>query len=376
MVTRVGTATLAVLVCLISVACGAGPARSSPSLQSFSPPIGSLEAWWVSPTEGWRFAGSKGSMRVLETLDGGHQWTSRVSGLFFPTVRDSRFLDARHAVVLDQITVNGRPGVELLVTEDGVHWARRPGPSNAGNPYGCDFVSADEGWVLAQEVPGGGETLWHTMDQGRSWHALPAAGANLSLHVEGVRFHDSAHGLMFGQEYHGINPGGGVVALPFVVATVDGGQTWHRSDFGPARAVWPGSGIDSGQGYFTQDDHAVYVFRYLTASVVNGASSLPVEAALGISTDTGGSWQSPSPSLPSGSQLIVVGSASRMWALTADRFLHSDDGGANWSLASQLPDRPTGVQVVSNSVIVISTAHGRLYRSDDKGRTWHAVPAD
>lgn len=178
-------------------------------------------AWFVSAQVGWQAA--NGSLQ--KTTDGGAHWTSQLS-LAYPKLfaRDMRFLDAQNGFVMPLVFTAGHGTSALYATTDGEHWVRRTVPDTSNPALGMDFVSASEGYVLvgtgAPTVP----SVFHTVDGGRSWQQVATAGPTpgqlpYSVHLEGMRFLDAAHGWISATSLAGLSAGGSPGATPSYYAT-------------------------------------------------------------------------------------------------------------------------------------------------------------
>ena len=115
----------------------------------------------------------------------------------------------------------GEGGLVMMTQDAGATWQTPPGELPDGVPQQFDFsalaVVGPRAWVAGSP----GSRILHSPDAGRSWVALPT-GQNLP--IRGLCFVDEQNGWAVGE-------------LGTILATSDGGQSWHRQRSGGTRAA-------------------------------------------------------------------------------------------------------------------------------------------
>jgi len=115
----------------------------------------------------------------------------------------------------------GDGGLVMLTGDLGITWQSTPGELPEGVPANFDFaalaVRGPKCWVAGSP----GTRVLRTEDAGKSWTAA-ATGQNVPIHA--MAFVDDLRGWAVG-------------ALGTILATDDGGQTWHRQRAGGTRAA-------------------------------------------------------------------------------------------------------------------------------------------
>lgn len=337
-------------------------------------PTEPFTGWFVTNDVGWfDIPDDKGGSTLERTDDGGAHWTSQVT-LSFPRVNleDMRFLDSQHAFVVALEAQGGNAQAALYATSDGLHWGRRSLP--AGSVGGLDFVNAMEGWVLVDEGRQDSPRVFHTIDGGASWQPLTTVLLSQSVHVEGVHFEDSHRGWIAGwtaDASAGIS-GGGPVATPMLLSTVDGGVTWAQQALpAPAGVAFP------------QPIRWVEPPHFLTPSLAVAAADTGTKGAPGVvlyfSTDAGRTWTE-THTLPADAGVWAEAGASHTWACSGATIYGSTSSGRRWSRLGSLPAgwRFYALQFVDPAVgyaIAYSdaTQHLAIFRTGDGGRGWQQL---
>ena len=156
---------------------------------------------FVSAAEGW----AVGQDTILATTDGGAHWTAQLSGALNLTSVD--FVSARDGWAVGTTSL-------LATTDGGAHWTALPEPCQTIRSV--HFISPATGFAVAggpgaggadPELPTVGGVVLATGDGGRTWHAVKAPA-----NAQSVCFSDSQHGWL--------GAGG------LLYRTADGGAHW------------------------------------------------------------------------------------------------------------------------------------------------------
>lgn len=263
------------------------------------------------------------------------------------------------------------PSNGLTVTTAGSPAAPGAFPGPPGGPVPVDFaaasatfVSPQTGWVLGTAPCGSGlcTSLVRTRDGGKTWVAIPAPAADLSVAqpsgVAKIRFADADNGWAFGPE---------------LWATHDGGAHWSRS-----------TPLGLEKGHTVSDLAAAAGVVHASVVDTNGVRILTSP----VRTDD---WQSSSTTVPLGAgpapqaQLVLQGSAG--WLIQVNRTVI---GGARLSDSSWIPWQPPCaaaggpaylaapsatdlVAVCNEGMWTGATQAVRAYASSDGGTTFHPI---
>ena len=95
-----------------------------------------------------------------------------------------------------------------------------------------------------------------------------------------------------------------------------------------------------------------------------------------ISDDSGENWETVSTSINQLLFEVFFLNAQTGYALGADSLFGSDDGGRSWRPVADLPPQPEFVWFINESVGLLTTFGGRVYRTTDSGKKWAEVYAD
>jgi photosystem II stability/assembly factor-like uncharacterized protein len=326
----------------VTVAPAAAPAApSTPPVPmpptSTRPGVAYLQ--FVSASAGWLVEyGAGGTAHVLRTTDGGATWTiaGELAGVSqSPTLR---FFDDHQGLVIDGGPQAASPGVRVHSTTDGgAHWQTAAGAATAGSVRSVSFTTMSEGWLLTGP-PGGGATMsvFHSADGGRTWDLLSGPSTQpllAGLGAKGtIQFATPQNGWI---EAFEADP-----TKATLLATHDGGRTWHTVDLPPPPGVSMAGKHLTGNlpTMFGQDG-------LMTASLTQ-----PAPRPSGMPAD------------------VFVGDTA-----VATYLYETHDGGRTWSFVRQM-DR-IGVQFADvDHWYREDPAGGGLQVSDDGGRTWSARP--
>lgn len=153
----------------------------------------------------------------------------------------ARVLRALGLMVASLVTITGAAIAFLHPSLGGSSEAGQAPPIRAYHVAAVDFVSAGEGWVLADQDTGNQTAVFHTENAGMSWTqqlSTPTAAGN-----KYVRFFDGLAGV-FAQ----------IGTRPVLYRTVDGGRTWTSTPALAASATalsW--SFVDDEHGWLLAD---------------------------------------------------------------------------------------------------------------------------
>ncbi len=294
---------------------------------------------------------------------------------------------------------------EVVRTEDGgANW-RRAGLDRPISPDAAVYAAGDFGWIA--EPSGGRITVWRTDTGGAQWVSVELmrdADAGVFL-PHAIVFPDPSRGWLLVQ----LDGAAGTVFVD-LYATVDGGASWTKATGPPPTAanaaLESGHSLDidfnsAGRGWVTKDIGAL-PGAHLAATSDNGITWRDVSIqgtgsrfcatrdpytrdALGgsvlVECDDGSAWLA---------MTSDDGAAWELFALPepATQAFRFEDGAFAWgdSLMEWLgpPEefqrvhtfavRPTSVSI-PDAVHVFAVMEGRLWRSNDQGRTWMEIDA-
>lgn len=215
----------------------------APTLTSVST-VGSADAWAAAGC-GPFDVGATCSGGVFASKDGGRTWT-KVSDAALDSVS---FVDAEHgwAVGIGPSPTAGPPGGAVYRTSDGGRtWTRLAGdPCHGyGRLVALSYTDRLHGWLGCGAVAGAGNSFAKavvaTSDGGSSWHVVagvvaPVAGAAPS--VGSIDLFDYLDGIVMRPD------GAGVIwqSRGTDLRTGDGGRTWQQTPPGSFDAVLPAS---------------------------------------------------------------------------------------------------------------------------------------
>jgi photosystem II stability/assembly factor-like uncharacterized protein len=152
---------------------------------------------------------------ILATHDGGATWQDRslkrdviLNGETWP--------DAAHGWIV------GEAGTILATSDGGQTWSAQVSPVEK-TLFGVYFADLRQGWAVGLDG-----ILLHTTDGGRSWQVQQGSTAVGTLEQVGFQEalgHPSLYAVMVVGQY-----GYAVGDIGAVLASTDGGHTWHRKD--------------------------------------------------------------------------------------------------------------------------------------------------
>ena len=245
-------------------------------------------------------AGDSGAL--LTTSDAGLDWTARDLHIAGAHVLDLSFPDTRHGWAA--VSVDGVPPRSLLLrtTDGGITWPlRRSFPLVTA----VDFVNARDGWMC------GGNRVWATRDGGRTWSAT---SLRRNWILADVSFVDRAHGWVVGtrQERHGSE------WYPIVVATTDGGASWHAQHLPAGDHAQQTLGSIA----FTDARHGCAV----GSGTESGGESIIV-----TTTDGGVTWQQQTSGTTANLGRVSFVDPDHGWMTGDGKVFATTDGGVTWA---------------------------------------------
>lgn len=191
-------------------------------------------------------------------------------------------------------------------------------------------------------------------DQGRTWRQAKSVPTRTMLTA--VFFADAEHGWAVGHDETILN-------------TMDGGETWIRSHFAPEAQqplldVWfanrvSGIAVGAYGAYFTTNDGG---------RTWSGAKFAPAQPGGGTAGDD--------EELPPDYHLNrIIGVGNRLYiAAEAGQLYRSDDRGANWrALPSPYEGSFFGLVPIRGEGLLAFGLRGQLFKSADAGQTWHPI---
>lgn len=280
---------------------------------------------------------------------------------------------ALHAAGNGVVWAAGRGGVWTRTRDDGRTWTTDTVPGAESLFFtGVHAVDADTVILLGTSFTEGEgrAAVFRTTDGGRTWTmrwSLERAG----LFLDALAFFDDRHGLALG------DPTDGAFVL---LATDDGGVTWHdRSDALPP--------AQPGEAGFAASGQALIATGATHAWIVTGGGA---RARVLHTADRGATWRATDTPLAANASTglfgIAFADARTGWAVGGDyrsversgnNVLRTDDGGATWRVAGT--SAPAGVRYgvaaarIDSAVAVIAVGPSGTGWSSDGGATWRAI---
>jgi len=268
---------------------------------------------FVNVRDGWLVAGS-GSTQVFRTRNGGQSWYQ-----VFPNPQPVRGMSFVSTTTGYGLGLPGRPNAVVKTTDGGTRWvtvgqlsAPATWQSDAPSPS-IVFTGPVTGWAVRNQH------LWQTVDGGRQWTPMALPDWTPADGLAMVDFIDSA----------------GIVGAPYEDMswwTVDGGRTWNRAQH---------------------------------ETVIQGLGSLN---------------RAVTPQILGESQpmLEVGANGPVMWILGENAWALSTDNGTQWMMHA-IPDNIVGGVIADLSFANaedgwLESGLGQLYRTQDGGIRWQAVP--
>jgi len=265
---------------LIAAGCGtaalqANGGQAKSSAQSAAPGASTSSATAASPAAGSAGAGTPAAGAAATSPGGTACQGAQAAPVTAGWLTGLEFVSADQGWAVGQDTI-------LATTDGGAHWTAQL--SGKLNLTSADFVSGRDGWAV------GTTSLLATTDGGAHWTALPESCPV----IRSVHFVSPSTGFAVagGQNVGGVDPAmpvlGGVV-----LATSDGGRTWHAVKapanaqtvcFSDPRHGWLGA---AGLLYRTSDGGADW--KVLTSMAGAVGSGYPAEMSVECAND-GSAW--------------------------------------------------------------------------------------
>ena len=296
--------------------------------------------------------------KILETTDGGMNWTRRESGtdlgLFAVT-----FVDDKTG------WISGQDGLILHTTDGGKTWEKQE--SNAvfvekdvRQPlflFGLHALDAQRAWAVGDR-----SVLTSTTDGGKTWRSRKV---NMETDLSGGESLASADPIFYDVKF--VDPQKGWIVGEFgkIVYTQDGGETWHEQE----KTLMEGTAI-----FDLLDLPTLYGIHMVSAQEGLAAG---IEGHLARTTDGGQRWtyEKIEADPPIVDPLFEVERAGDMdWAVgAAGEVLNRSGGTGAWKRAQMGQDVLTWLRGISfsdpqNGWIV--GGYGLIYRTTDGGKTW------
>jgi photosystem II stability/assembly factor-like uncharacterized protein len=195
-------------------------------------------------------------------------------------------------------------------------------------------------------------------DQGRTWRQAKSVPTRAMLTA--VFFADADHGWAVGHDETILN-------------TMDGGESWIRSHFAPEAQqplldLWfanrvSGIAVGAYGAYFTTNDGGR---TWASAKFAPAAASPPAESAASGDEDE---------FAPEYHLNRIIGVGNRLYiAAEGGQLYRSDDRGATWrALPSPYEGSFFGLLPIRGEGLLAFGLRGKLFKSPDAGQTWHPI---
>ena len=186
-------------------------------------------------------------------------------------LNDVTFVDASHGWAVGQsIPAPGDWAPLILATGDGgATWHAQDASSAGSNAalISVSFVDVNHGWALGNNPGSDNSPILATTDGGAIWNAVNTGDAGSTARLSSISFVDAEHGWAVGSSYDDVS---GTLS-PLVLATSDGGATWHAQNADAAG----GGDAELSSITFADADHGWAVGQSSSAS---GAQSVIILA--------------------------------------------------------------------------------------------------
>lgn len=301
---------------------------------------------------------------LAPTIAAGAQWRPLTS----PTEVELRGLDVVSPRV---VWVSGMRGTVLRTADGGATWERDTVPGAATLDFrAIAATSRDVAHVLSI---GDSSRIYRTTDGGRTW-SLRFTATRRGSFFDAIQFWDAKHGIAMSDPVDGHF---------LIIATDDGGESWHEMPASGMPAALPG------EGGFAASGTCLIVRGTRDAWLVSGGATV---ARLYHSADRGRTWTVRDTPLRAGvasagifsvefrdaAHGVIAGGDYQRPALRGRNVAVTSDGGVTWVL----PDSASSPMGYRSAVAFVPGSPGKrlvavgLTGSDvsrDGGLTWTAV---
>ncbi len=266
----------------------------------------------ASDREGW-MVGELG--RILRTTDGGKTWIRQDAGTKRPFLAIT-CLDAKTAWIA------GKEGIVYATKDGGDTWTQLQ-TGSARHIFSIEFPTAERGHAV-----GDFGTMVHTEDGGKTWTAsripdsvaLPESALDTGVEPGDVNL----YGMSYGDPDHAWVVG----EFGVVIASADGGRTWHQQQ--------------------TPVESTLFGVRFLDA---NRGFAVGIDSVILATTDGGATWRTVPPPLVGRSYYDIALRGQNGWIVgDSGTVLKTTDGGVTW-VAEKLP-----IQLAANWIRTVSLA--------------------
>ncbi|HEX5970555.1 MAG TPA: YCF48-related protein [Gemmatimonadaceae bacterium] len=304
------------------------------------------------------------SVTFAPTLASGAQWHTVSS----PTEVELRGL----SVVSPRVVwASGMRGTVLRTTDGGRDWVRDTIPGASALDFRA--IAATSNDVAHALSIGDSSRIYRTTDGGRTW-SLRFVSTRKGSFFDAIQFWDAKHGIAMSDPVDG---------RFLIIATDDGGDTWHEMPASGMPAALPGEGgfAASGTCLIIGGDHDAWL--------VSGGASV---ARIFHTADRGRTWTVQDTPLRAGVSSAgifsvtfrdarhgaIAGGDYQQPALRGRNLAVTSDGGATWTLADSASS-PAGYRSAvaflpkSNGRTLIAVGLTGTDVSHDGGATWSPV---
>jgi photosystem II stability/assembly factor-like uncharacterized protein len=301
---------------------------------------------------------------VVPTLASGAQWRPVSS----PTVVELRGL----SVVSPQVVwASGMRGTVLRTTDGGRTWERDTVPGASALDFRA--IAATSRDVAHALSIGDSSRIYRTTNGGRTW-SLRFLSTRKGSFFDAIQFWDAKHGIAMSDPVDG---------RFLVIATDDGGDSWHEMPASGMPAALPG------EGGFAASGTCLIVGGDSDAWLVSGGATV---ARIFHTSDRGRTWTVHDTPLragvPSAGNFsaafrdarhgVIAGGDYQQPALRGRNLAVTSDGGITWTVADSASS-PAGYR---SAVVFLPKSNGRTLVavgltgtdvSRDGGATWTSV---
>lgn len=301
---------------------------------------------FLSSTEGW-IVGQRGT--ILRSRDQGDSWVIQGSGLTDEYLYDVDFVGSTVYICGSEMTL-----LKGVLTEHGYEWSRMTIPDGTGFYRRVQFANNSTGWVLETNWHHGLARLWYTRAD-----ALWAQGVGIpyaedfsarDIHFTSNMIPDvedegrlKHEGWLIG--YKGESPGG----TGQLYRTSNGGKTWSLV-------------LEETESYFYQ----IHFINEMHGWIAKTWGML-------ATTDGGVTWHSYdfTASLVMPERLFFTDESTGWVSLPAGTLFHTTDGGTNWTEQKHAGvSLPTvnDIHMITSSTGILACRDGKIFRTTTGGK--------